>query len=1001
MADNWYVILELDFDPPVEDEGVIAARIDEKGKFWSRNFTDFNLGPQYRTWHQNIPRIKKDMLGERNRRKELAAEACALVYGPVDKLLRTIGRKGSVTAAEEAKLAQRLKVPVDVVKRRAKALGIQESAGDTRDWKAIYDKYYKAKPQNAAAFDGMKAMLATFQAENLYDFLYPGDGGSAASLPCGTLRDRAAQRKKTEFYKHDSVSGTGSKLCGQCEVAFRDDAAKDVYDKYLEYSRRRAILEEARSIADISGELSAGQAQNFVAQLTLLFKDRGLSQDVLTAFCKTERIAMASAGGEDKSGAQVKVCRCGHINNVSDGRKVCAACGLELAIRCPKCGTENDANIKVCRCGFRLENIDRAVALCGQAEKALDALDFPVADAHLKDADSYWPGSARVKALRERLKDYERRVGLEVGELHKAMASKRFLDARGRYQRIQKLFAGYKDEAIESRIGDAIAKAEKLFAQAKAAKGDKAVLDLCTRAYELCADLPGVRELMPAPPPVASLAVAPDALGRVNRLSWPAGGDSSIRYVLVRNAQGWPRNPGDGEVIYQGSGSGYGDGDIQPAVPYYYNIFAQRAGLSSAGCGNLPAEAVNLFEVSGVSLVPGDGSLSLGWMPLPKGAVAEVYQQSGTGESHLGSTAADGYLITGLANDRSYTFRVALGYQAAGEKKLTKGVAVTGTPTCPPLPVDSLRVKANQGDLFDAVWYHSGPGEVRLFGSLRKPERHMGDVIPLAALEKEMRPLRRMPLSPEARAGLAIGEDGAGFAHSGPDVLYVTAAAVRAGSAVFGSLARAGRGETVKIKDVREVNGQVGVYIEPPKDASGFVVLYSFERFPQGISDTQTVRKYIPLKAYQLAGGLMLDGVEARPCYLAVFAEFKRDGEKDYSAGETFLFDNSPKENITYSVTVDKKLFGESSVTLEFEAENREFTLPDIDVMSGVGNTPMFKASAQHFHSIPGQRVRGTLKVKIPLPKGMPKDTYIKAFFADGKIQAQLRLKLKSSYKIT
>ncbi len=69
--------------------------------------------------------------------------------------------------------------------------------------------------------------------------------------------------------------------------------------------------------------------------------------------------------------------------------------------------------------------------------------------------------------------------------------------------------------------------------------------------------------------------------------------------------------------------------------------------------------------------------------------------------------------------------------------------------------------------------------------------------------------------------------------------------------------------------------------------------------------------------------------------------------------------------------------------------------------MSGVGNTPMFKASAQHFHSIPGQRVRGTLKVKIPLPKGMPKDTYIKAFFADGKIQAQLRLKLKSSYKIT
>lgn len=1001
MAENWYVILELDFDPPVEDEGKISAKIDEKGKFWSTHFNDFKNGAQYRTWHQNIPQIKKDMLGEQNRRKELAAEACTLVYGPVDKLLRTIGRKGSVTPGEEDKLAQRLKVPVDVVKRRAKALGIKESQEDSKDWKAIYDKYYKNKPQNAAAFDGMKAMLGTFHAENLYDFLYPGDAKSAANLPCGTLRDKAAQRKKTEFYKNDSVSGTGSKLCGQCEVAFRDDGSKDVYDKYLEYSRRRAILDEAKSIADISGELSADQAQDFIAQLTALCKDRALSQDLLTAFCKTEKIPMASAGDGGQSGAKVKVCRCGHINDVSDGRRVCAACGLELVIQCPKCGTENDANIKVCKCGFRFENIDRAEALCGQAEKAMEALDFPVADAHLKDADSYWPGSPRVKSLRERLKDFEQRVGLEVGRLHKAMEDKRFLEARSRYQTIQKLFSGYRDSAIETQIGDAIAKAEKLFAQAKSAQGEKDVLDLCTRAYELCADLPGVRELMPPPPPVASLTVRIDPLGRVNSLSWPVGSDRSVRYVLVRSAQGWPQNPGDGEAVYQGSGSHYEDRDIQPNLPYYYNIFAQRAGLCSAGCKNPPAEALNLFEVGNVSLVPADSSLNLRWDPLPQGAMAQVYQQSGTGEALLGSAAADGYLVTGLANDRNYTFRVALSYPGAGQNRLTRGVSVTGTPTCPPLPVDSLRIKPGQGDLFDAVWYHSGPGEVRLFGSLQKPERHMGDVIPLAALEKEMRPLQRMPLSPEARAGLAIGEEGAGFAHSGTDVLYVTAAVVRAGSAVFGSLARAGRGETVKIKDVREVNGQVGVYIEPPKDASGFVVLYSFDHFPLDISDTQTVRKYIPLKSYQLNGGLMLDGVEARTCYFAVFAEFKRDGEKDYSPGETYLFENSPRENITYSVTVAKKLFGESSVTLEFEGENREFQLPDIDVMSAVGNTPMFKASAQHFHSIPGQRVQGSLKVKVPIPKGCPKDTYIKAFFADEKTQAQLRLKLKSSYKIT
>ena len=114
------------------------------------------------------------------------------------------------------------------------------------------------------------------------------------------------------------------------------------------------------------------------------------------------------------------------------------------------------------------------------------------------------------------------------------------------------------------------------------------------------------------------------------------------------------------------------------------------------------------------------------------------------------------------------------------------------------------------------------------------------------------------------------------------------------------------------------------------------------------------------------------------------------------------MIKNTSKENITYSISVSKKLFGDNVVILEFEAENRTFTLPDIDVMSAIGNTPMFKASAKLFHSIPSQQVDGSLQVKIPMPKGLPRDTYIKAFFKDEKAQSgnQLRLKLRSNYKI-
>lgn len=1007
MADNWYVILELGFDPPVEDEVKIADRIDEKAKFWSTHFNDFKMGAQYRAWHQSIPQIKKDMIGPANIRTQLANDACTVVYGPVDKLLKTIGRKGNITESEGNKLSTRLKISVDIVKKRAQRLGIKWVVDDTVDYQAIYDKYYKSKPQNAAAFDGMKQMLASFNTENLYDFLYANTPVKNANrLPCETLRQRAAEKKKTEFYKNDSVSGTGSKLCGQCELAFKDDSSKDVYDKYLEYVKRRTILEEAKSIADISGELTTEQGTDFIGQLTQIFRDRKLSEDVLVAFCKIEKIAYNANIAEKKS-TNIKVCRCGCMNDVSDGRKVCSNCGLELTIRCPICGVKNDANIKVCKCGFKFENIDRAIALCEQAEYAIEALEFKVADAHLSDADRYWPKSQKVSDLRARLTEYERRVGAEVGKMHDAIKSKCYVEARKQYTDIKKLFAGYSDLAIEQEITQAISDAQTVYKQAQSAKAEKDVLELCAKAYDLCSDLPGVRELMgkypPAPATGFSVSVNPNTCGNI--ISWKTNpADKSLRYVVVRSSNGWVQHKADGKEIFKGSASSYCDEDIEPGVAYYYNVFTERAGIVSEGAIGDFKEAVNLFEVPTVSVAAGDASLNLIWGVLPHNATAEIYQvPMGGTERHIASSLSDGYLVSGLTNDTQYHFRIALSYIVNGKKMETKGTSVIATPTCPPLPIDTLRVKPGQGDIFEATWYHSGLGDVRLFCSTKKPKYNVGDIVSVAALEREMKPLQQRPLSNSSVQKLKKGECGVSFQYSGGELLYIVALVVKSGSAVFGSLARASKGESVNIKDIRSVNGKINIYLDAPRGATGFVVLHRFDQFPADISDTKTVRKYIPYKQYQLNSAIVLDMLEEKKYYFSVFAEFKHDGEKDYSLGSDYLFDNSAKVNITYSISVAKKFFGDGAVTLEFGADTGSFTLPEIDVMSAVGNTPMFKSSAKLFYSIPSQNVDGSLSVKIPLPKGVPKDTYIKAFFKDEAAQAghQLRLKIKSNYKIT
>lgn len=808
------------------------------------------------------------------------------------------------------------------------------------------------------------------------------------------------KRKKTEFYKNDSVSGTGSKLCGQCELAFKDESSKDVYDKYLEYTKRKAILDDAKSIADISGELSAEQADEFIGQLTQIFRDRKLSEEVLTAFCKIEKISYNASGSETHN-ANIKVCRCGCINDVSDGRKVCSNCGLELEIKCPKCGTTNDANIKVCKCGFKFENIDRALALCEQAEHAIDALDFTVAKAHLSDATRYWPNSSKVQALKDRLAEFEQRVGKEVAKMRDAIKEKRFCEARSQYTSIQKLFSGYSDATIEQEISQSITKAQALFNQAKVAKVEKDILELCAQAYELCSDLPGVKELMPAPSAVTGMFVNVNGNMKTNTVSWTATNDKSIKYIVVRSTNGWIQHIADGETIFRGSANSYSDKAIEPGVTYYYNVFAERAGVFSQGAKG--EAVVNLFELSNVSITAADASLNITWDSLPANATAEIYEVASNGNKKLVATSSsDCYLVSGLTNGTTYSYQVLLSYIVNGKKEVTKGIVKSGVPDCPPEPIDTLRVKPTQDDSFEAIWFQDNANDVRLFCSAQKPKYNLGDIVSLLNLEQEMRPLQQRPLSSQTNQSLKPNEKGASFQYNGTELLYIVAVVVKSGSAVFGSLARASKGETVNIKAIRPVNGQINIYIDAPTTATGFVVLYRFDQFSSDLGDVKTIRKYIPLKQYQLNSAIVLDTLEPKKYYFSVFAEFKRDGEKDYSAGSDYLFDNSPRQNITYSISVNKKLFGDSSVVLEFEAENKEFELPTIDVMSAIGNTPMFKSSAKLFHSIPAQHVDGSLQVKIPLPKGLAKDTYIKAFFKDEKAQAgnQLRLKLKSNYKI-
>jgi len=945
---------------------------------------------------QMIPDIRKAM-GNPDERKRMIREACDITYGAVDKLLKLI-RKSEITDDEVNKAATKLKVSADIVKRRAVALGINVVAAKTADYQATYEKHYKTQPQDAHKFSGMETLLKVFIVDNLYSFLFMNTTiKHANNLPCDNLRQRASEKKNKEFNRpNDDVHSSGRKLCDHCELTFKDDSTKDIYDRYLEYTKRKAILNSVKNIADISGELSSEQGEVFIGQLTELFKDRKLSIEVLQAFCKIEKIVYTPTAGFAQPSANLNVCRCGCTNDVSDGRKVCLICGTDLYIKCPNCGTVNDAHIKVCKCDFKLENINKALALCDLAEHAVNAMDFSIAQAHLKNAERFWPDNERIKKLVVHLDDRKNQVGSTVDAMRNAVAEKGYCEAKKHFQFIRKLFPDYSEPDLEEKITTAIKTADQYLKQAQTAKSEQNVIDFCSKAYEVCTDYSGIKELVSKYPPQAptNLKVSVDGNSRTNYLSWDKSSTvGSVYYCVVRKVNAVPVNVGDGELLGRVSMCGFNDNKIEAAENYFYAVFTERAGVYSSALAS-KSHSINLFEITNVTIAAGDSLLQLEWSALPRGATVEIYRKTDSDiDEKIKSITSVSYLDSGLSNGKPYHYTIKLAYNVNGLRYLTNGKPITGIPTKPPKAIDSLSVKPGNGNTFIAVWSNPDNVDVELYCSTKRPEYNFGDLIAQTVLETKM---RRLALNRMSRTS-------ATFQYTGNDLLYIATVVVKSGSVIFGAISRVSKGETVKINKIAAVNEKIYIYIDVARGATGFIVLYRFDKFPEDISDVKTVRKFIPLKQYQHHSALVLDTLEHKNYYFSVFAEFTRDGEKDYSVGSNYLFSNVSKNVITYSIVVAKKIIGDSYVLLEFEAENRSFILPDIEVMSSIGSTPMVKTSAELLHIIPSQTVNGSLKVKIPYQKRLLKDTYIKAFLKDESLATtnQLKLKVKSNYKIS
>lgn len=1001
VKNNWYLILGLEFYPnPEINPEVIKKEIGKKKNEWSRKAT-MSTGGQEKLYLESADKgvIEAEILNP-DMRSEMIADAKALL---MTELKRVAGVGGEIEKEKVVKRIQKKFPSVNekVIEDELVKLGVKFINKDERN--SLVDKYVK-KPVLKVTIEGKSVDMATsingndpylqvLNHKDFYDFLCKGESLSATKgLPAQELRKRAEEKKNEIAARnnHNEESSAGSKLAQYCiSTAFVSEETKKCYDDFLAWKSRDVLFKNINEThaKDRDGlQLSSEAYANYVEQLRRLLPARDISkaEDILEAFCYTKEIAVPS-------GTTVPIvprCRCGAV--LDETKAKCLSCGKDTFVVCPKCAVKNLNSNVICKsCGADFEDINRGIALCENAEACLERMEFDVAKLQLAQAKSLYPEYSKIADVSKRIEQIESQIGTIVKDMENACKKKEYFHAKDKLEQIRKIVSSYKNQKLEEEINFGIKTAEDQKKIAMSTTDEVTLLNACQMAYEACNDCPGIKELIAKYPPVAAteLQITCNPTDRKNILQWKASvTKGQVYYVVVRKENMVPSNVDDGELVGRVSTCSIEDDMIETGKKYFYAIFTERTGITSTPLITKDP-VVNYFEIAGVQAIAGNGTIKITWKRFAADASVQIERIENGKVVPLTCNNKISFMDEELENEREYQYRVYLRYQSGLETYETAGQIVKGIPICPPDPVETLIVRPGEDGKFFAEWETPEKGNIRFFYSEKKPEFKMGDAIPIEQLERSMKPLQ-----------MDIKGDGKGtFTYLEDDTIYVTAVVVYSGTAIAGNIVRTCSTGNVKINSMNLVNGKIFIDVDIPKNVTEFIVLYYNDHFPTDISDVKAKRKRFRREAVEHQHGIEISPIEQLDYYFSIFAVYGQGEDKDYSVGTNYLFHNSAKQVITYSLEVRKKLFKKPVLSVSFECEEAPFTLPDIDIMYELGRSPIYKSNARLYCQIDETIVRGNcISFELELDDDLKKGTYMKAFLRDEKLAQKYQLRIQS-----
>lgn len=980
--DNYFILLELPFDPPESDTNKINEAIAKKQAQWSRDQSNPVKKAKASEYLAALEDMKKVMLDQAARKQE-AAKAKQIKDGKAKELeakLSLYRAKGDELSDKD--LRQLVKVfgafgfTADEIKKK---FGSGNKKKEKIDPSEVLDKAQARNIQNFMQQLDMKD-------KTLYDFL-----GLAPTSSYNQLCEAADSMKKKILAKGDKTGRDNAvqSLCGLCVVIFKDAASKRKYDNYVNLTKYRAVNEAVDELAlsnqkRIEPKMKEGLIDIAVGQYHLSVSDASV---YINHYCEY----MGYALPENKI-----VCGlCGTENPA--GTTNCVKCGKPLIILCPACSAENNNSAKVCaKCGFDLTKMDKAIELLRQAKQKYAEKALEEAERLVKEAKAYWPNHADVLSLEKTIQDQRKQAADTIAAIMKDIQDKKLYSAQTKID--QAKASGFSiDPSVANKVTTTIKEIESQLAVMRNASGDNA-FTIAMKLTELVTDSDELNQSLKKFPPEEVPVLTSMRVGDEITLTWkPSPSIGDISYLVVRKDNTYPNGPTDGTLVYSGKELVYTDSNAPKNVVLYYSVFAVRIGVYSKA--TRLDEAVAIVEkVTNFKAIGGDEMVTLSWAKAPTVTEIRLYKYCGyerpqddSAYETVPCTRLDGILINRLTNGTNYWFAISAGHTLNGKTFFSEKVYLSAVPQKPAKPLQNFSVQLID-EVFQAKWSQS-EWDVILFYSKQKPEYAVGTIYDLNELLNKYEKID-INLKSLTEAEFRINFVGE---------CYIVPGIINASNVILNTASYISSVPGVKDVsfDLNSAATEMYVNFTWPKKIDRSLLIYRMDSYPTGINDPLAHKVECSKRQYEANEGILITNPAKGTYYAEVYTYFESNGHRVYSDACRALLSNEPQRDVFYAFKYKKAGLFSKKYTLTVEIETGgNCVFPAFVVISKYKSTPLKRGDGDIVCTVnDSTEIRGSHRFEFDVSPMKP-DTRLKLFFLNDKNYKSFKIACKAGNSI-